>query len=393
MQSMEHFFATCPRGLEPQLAEDLVAAGASQVSPLPGGAHFAGDWGVCYHANLHSRIASRILWRVAQGNYTREDDVYRLALDTPWPQWFTASQTLRVDVTAIRSPLRSLDFITLRVKDAICDRFRREVNLRPSIDTREPDVRVQIFLTAEACTLYIDTSGDPLWQRGYRQKTVDAPLKENLAAGLLRLTGWQPGSTLYDPMCGSGTFLAEAAQVALGKAPGSKRSFAFEKFRHFESSRWQALLTAARANERPAAFAGIYGSDQSAQATRSALANLDRAGLLPAVRLSTHDILDAEPPESSGILLCNPPYGVRLEEQDSLASFYPLLGRTLKQYYAGWLCHFFTGDLRLPKLIGLKPERRTPLFNGALECRLFAIRMVAGSNRKERHADAPDTEK
>ena len=184
---MEKFFATCPRGLEPLLTEDLTAVGASDIKAIPGGVHFKADWRACYAANLHSRIATRILWQVAHGRYAKEDDIYKLALDTPWPKWFAASQTIRVDVTAIKSPLKSLEFITLRIKDAVCDRFRADVDKRPSVDTREPDVRIHGFITAEQCTLYIDTSGAPLYQRGLRQKTVEAPLKENVAAGIIRL--------------------------------------------------------------------------------------------------------------------------------------------------------------------------------------------------------------
>lgn len=238
---METFFASCPRGLEQLLAEDLVAAGARDLKQIFGGVHFLADWPACYRANLHSRIATRILWRVARAPYGNEEDIYRLALDTPWPKWFLAGQTIRVDVTAVKSPLKSVDFVTLRIKDAICDRFRRDEGTRPSVDTRQPDVRVHGFINGDHCTLYLDTSGAPLYQRGFRQKTVDAPLKENLAAGILRLSGWQPGVALLDPMCGSGTFLIEAAQMALRVAPGARREFAFQRLRHFDSAAWQRL--------------------------------------------------------------------------------------------------------------------------------------------------------
>ncbi|HEX5801406.1 MAG TPA: THUMP domain-containing protein [Azospira sp.] len=379
---MNSYFASCPRGLEALLAEDLAAAGAAHVKTVAGGATFAGEWAVCYRVNLHSRIATRVLWRVGARGYAKEEDIYKLALATDWPQWFLPTQTMRVDVTAIKSPLKSLDFVTLRIKDAICDRFRRDCgDVRPSIDTRTPDVRVHAFLTADDCTLYVDTSGDPLWQRGLRQKTVEAPLKENLAAGILRLAGWQPGVPLFDPMCGSGTFLLEAAQIAHGIAPGSRRQFAFERLRSFDADAWRRLRESALAAEKPVAWAQLFGSDISAQAVRAASANLDRAGLLDAVELINADLLEIEAPADGGMLICNPPYGVRLEEQESLAAFYPQLGSTLKKHFAGWNCYFFTADLRMPKLMRLAPSRKTPLFNGALECRLFEFRMVAGSNR------------
>ncbi len=237
------------------------------------------------------------------------------------------------------------------------------------------------FINGDHCTLYLDTSGAPLYQRGFRQKTVDAPLKENLAAGILRLSGWQPGVALLDPMCGSGTFLIEAAQMALRVAPGARRDFAFQRLRHFDPAAWKRLLDAARAGEAAAAEAGIFGSDISPVAVRATLANLDRAGLLPAVKLSPGDLLDIDAPAERGILVSNPPYGERVSDHDELAEFYPLLGSALKRRFAGWSCYLISADTRLPKLVRLTPSRKTPLFNGALECRLYEFRMVAGSNR------------
>ncbi|MBP8163609.1 MAG: class I SAM-dependent RNA methyltransferase, partial [Propionivibrio sp.] len=293
---MEKFFASCPRGLEALLAEDLTAAGVKDLKAIPGGVHFVADWPTCYAANLHSRIATRILWRVAHGRYAKEDDIYKLALDCEWPKWFAATQTIRVDVTAVKSPLKSLEFITLRIKDAICDRFRADTGKRPSVDTREPDVRMHGFITVDECTLYIDTSGAPLYQRGLRQKTVEAPLKENVAAGIIRLSGWQPGTPLIDPMCGSGTFLIEAAQMALNIAPGAGREFGFQRLKNFQLGAWKEMLDAAMDAEKPAQFAEIYGSDISPVSVRAALANLDRAGLLPAVKLSSGDLLEIDAP-------------------------------------------------------------------------------------------------
>ena len=383
---MEKFFASCPRGLEALLAEDLTAAGVKDLKQIPGGVHFAAEWPACYAANLHSRIATRILWRVAHGRYAKEDDIYKLALDTAWPTWFAPAQTIRVDVTAVKSPLKSLEFITLRIKDAICDRFRADTGKRPSVDTREPEVRIHGFITSDQCTLYLDTSGAPLYQRGLRQKTVDAPLKENVAAGILRLSGWQPGMTLLDPMCGSGTFLLEAAQVALNIAPGAGRDFGFQRLKNFQLAAWKDLLDEAMDAEKPAAPARIYGSDISPVAARAALANLDRAGLLPAVALRTGDVLEIEAPEivgeGPGIMIANPPYGERLSELDELAAFYPQLGSALKRNFAGWNCYFLTADMRLPKLMRLTPSKKTPLYNGAIECRVFEFKMVAGSNRR-----------
>ncbi|MCL2523531.1 MAG: THUMP domain-containing protein [Betaproteobacteria bacterium] len=379
---MNHYFATCPRGLEDLLLDELRAVGGEALRATHGGVLFAGDWRVCYRANLESRLATRILWRIAKGPYAGEEDIYRLALRQPWPEHFAVTRTLRVVTTAIKSPLKSLDFITLRVKDAVCDRFREACGERPNIDTRNPDVGVHVFLSGNECTLYLDTSGQPLWQRGLRRASVEAPLKENLAAGILKMTGWQPGQPLLDPMCGSGTFLLEAVQIALDRAPGLDRAFAFELLSDFAAPAWAAIRAAAEARVKPAEALAIHGYDNDERAVRATRRNLREAGWENVATVEAGDILDIQPPADGGILLANPPYGERIGEADELAAFYPRLGSALKRHWAGWNCFFFTADLRLPGLLGLRPSRKTPLFNGPLECRLFEIRMVAGSNRR-----------
>lgn len=383
---MFKLFATCPRGLEALLAEDLAAAGASDIRVVASGVACKGSWETVYRTNLESRIATRLMLQLSFGKYQKEEDIYKQARKIDWSRHFDVSRTIRVYVTAIKSPLKSLEFITLRLKDAVCDTFREQCGERPSVDTREPEVRIHAFLTAEDCTLYLDTTGAPLYQRGYRQKTVEAPLKENLAAGILRLAGWQPGTVLLDPMCGSGTFLLEAAQQVCHIQPGARRSFAFEKLKGFDAQQWLRLKTAAQQAERkPAGAPTLFGRDAAPGAYRAALANLDRAGLLAAVDLATGDILDAAPPAAGpGLLVCNPPYGERLEELDALLAFYPKLGTALKQKYAGWTGYFLTADPAMQKGVGLKPSKKIPLYNGALECRLYEIRMVAGFNRRKK---------
>lgn len=379
---MNHYFAICPRGLETLLQDELAALGATELKITHGGVHFAGDWAVCYRANLESRLATRILWHLVTGPYTREDDIYRLAVRQLWPNHFSVANTFRVVTTAIKCPLKSLDFVTLRVKDAVCDRFREDAGERPNIDTRYPDVSVHVFLTADRCTLYLDTSGQPLWQRGFRRASVDAPVKENLAAGILKLSGWQPDTPLVDPMCGSGTFLLEAVQMALDRAPGLDRHFGFERLKKFDAALWTHIRNAALARVKNPAQLDIRGSDHDERAVRATRRNLEEAGFSQWVRVDTADLLELSAPAPAGTLVANPPYGERLGEQEELAAFYPQLGAALKRHWAGWNCFFFTADLRLPKLMGLKPSRKTPLYNGPLECRLFEIRMVAGSNRK-----------
>jgi putative N6-adenine-specific DNA methylase len=383
-----NFFSTCPRGLENVLADELSALGAQDVETVDGGASFSGEFALCYAVNLESRVASRVLWRVAQGRYRTEVDLYAAARAVPWHDWFTVDHTIRVDVAGVRAPVKSLEFVTLRVKDAICDAFRETRGSRPSVDTRTPDARVHAFLEADAYTLYLDTSGEALFKRGYRVSAGDAPLRENLAAGILRLTGWQPDMPLLDPMCGSGTFLCEAAMIALDRAPGLDREFGFEKLSVFNAGEWQDLKARARNRIRPSNALQLYGSDRYGEALKLARANLAVLGVDSEVSLKQADLIEMPAPAASGIMVTNPPYGVRMNEQDALAQLYPKIGDALKKKYAGWTAYIFTADLRLPKLIGLAASRRTPLYNGALECRLFEFRMVAGTMRK---TAAPDT--
>jgi len=382
----ERFFSPCPRGLETVLVDELTALGAKDVAQVPGGVAFAGDWPLCWRANLESRVATRVLWRIAEGPYRNEDDVYELARRQTWERSFDVDATMRIYVTAIRSPLKSLNFVTLRVKDGICDRFRDTRGRRPSIDTQSPAVRVHAFLTSERCTLYIDTSGEPLTKRGFKRAKVEAPLKENLAAGIIKLSGWQPGEPLLDPMCGSGTFLIEAAMIAQDIPPGGDRSFGFEKLSSFEPGNWKRIRAMALQRRRRGAVP-IFGSDIDSRWVDAARYNLREAGLEDTVQFRVSDVLELDAPTPEGVLLTNPPYGERLGEESELAEWYPKLGDHLKKAFSGWHCFFFTGDPGLPRHIGLKASRRTPLMNGDIECRLMEYRMVAGGNRREKPSE------
>ena len=381
---MERFFATCLRGLELILAEELQLLGAEKVHAVGGGVQFGGDFFLCYRANLESRIASRILWQVSTDRYRDEDDIYRGAYALQWTDWFDAARTIRVDVSATKSPLTSLNFVTLKIKDALCDKILRLTGRRPSVDTRQPDIPIQAHLTDRDFTLYLDTTGEPLFKRGKRIAVGEAPLRENLAAGILRLAGWEPGIPLLDPMCGSGTFLLEAALMTLDIAPGLGRHFAFEKFKNFDGRRWRELLQRSQARPRPKTPLAIYGSDLSGHALKAARANLAASGLEKLVSLKQANVLEIARPVNEGIIVTNPPYGVRLGEQRELAEFYPKLGDTLKKNFSGWRAYILSADMRLPKLIRLAASKRTPLFNGALECRLFEYKMVAGGMRKKK---------
>lgn len=377
-------FATCPRGLEALLAAEVERLGAGAVAVTSGGVSFQADLRTVYRVNLESRIATRVLRRLDTKPYRNEKDIYELARSQHWGQWFRVSQSIRVDTTAVRSPLKSIDFATLRIKDAICDRFRDDTGSRPNVDTRAPDVRITAYLTQDSATLYLDTSGEPLYKRGYRTQSVEAPLKENLAAGIIALTGWRPEEALLDPMCGGGTLVAEAAMIGLNIAPGLGRSFGFERTSDFDPGLWASVREAAMQARTLDRKLSIHGSDLHYREVEYAKENLRSAGLSDTVQIKQASATDLRPPAAEGVLVTNPPYGERIGEKDDLAALYPKLGDWMKQHFAGWRCYYFTGDPDLPKGIRLKASRRTPLFNGAIECRLFEYRIIAGSNRREK---------
>lgn len=378
----QRFFAPCPRGLELLIEQELHDIGIASTDKTEGGVAFRAPWPGMQRVNLESRLASRVLWEVGHGAYKSEEDVYRAAYALPWPDWFTTAQTIKVKVSARRCPLTSLDFITLRIKDAVCDKFASIQRKRPSVDTHQPDIRIDAFLDATTVTFYLDTSGEPLFKRGYRAATVEAPLRENLAAGLLRLTGWTENDVLLDPMCGGGTIPLEAALMARHIAPGLARTFAFERFRNHDPRAWNHLREQAKQQQRAEAPCPIYASDRDPAAIKIAQRAFQGAGVVTDIRLKQSEILALDAPAEQGVMLINPPYGQRLSRPEELDSFYPQLGDWLKQRFAGWRAYVFTGDLRVPKLIGLAPSKRIPLFNGAIECRLYEFHLVKGPMRK-----------
>lgn len=390
------YFCPCPRGLEAALTEELgeIAQQSKTLkihNQVPGGVHCSGVLQDAWRINLHSRIASRVLLRIAQCGYTNENDIYDLALAQSWEDWFEVEHTIRVDLTAIKSPLKSLEFATLKIKDGACDHFRELFDKRPSVNTRTPDMRIFGFLDARTFTLYLDTTGESLFKRGWREEKGDAPLRENLAAGLLRVSGWKPGIPLFDPMCGSGTILAEAAQMVLGIPPGARRTFAFEKFKNFVPAEWLEMKTGFKPNPIPTEPT-IFGSDISGDMIEMTRHNLQTAGVLFDIPLKQIEAQEVRPPcDTPGIILTNPPYGERigvrgdksLPADDMTISFYNAFGNTLKQRFPGWKVFLFTADMDAPRMLRLKEARKTPFFNGALECRLFRFDMVAGFNRRD----------
>jgi putative N6-adenine-specific DNA methylase len=349
------------------------------ATAVPGGVSFTGTWETCYRANLWSRIASRVLWKVGDFSYRNESDLYAAAKAIDWTRYFAVQKTIRVNVTAQKSPLKSLEFATLKVKDAVCDRFRDKLGSRPDVDRAAPDVRIHAFLEEAKGIFYLDTSGEALFKRGWRMDVAEAPLRENLAAGIIMLTGWKFDQPLLDPMCGGGTLLSEAAAMARGRAPGAKRSFGFEKLSAYDAKLWERIR-----NENPGTGIEprLYGSDSDPEALKTARRNLAAAGVERWVKLEQSDVLERTAPAEAGVMVANPPYGERIGSAEELGRFYPLLGNSLKKKFAGWNCFFFTADQRMAKLIRLQPSRRTPLWNGAIECRLYEFRIVSGTNRR-----------
>ena len=415
-----HLFLPCAAGVEDFLADEVHAiTGASGQDLLVGrgGVMVRGAWRDVLQLNLHSRLAQRVLIELALQDYRNENDLYRAASQVSWEVWFDPQRTFKVEVTAQHSPLTSLNFAALRVKDAVADRFRaKRGGVRPSVETHHPDVRIHLHLTTDTATLYIDTSGEALFKRGWREDTGDAPLKETLAAAMIAATGWNPHGDhpqpLYDPCCGSGTVVIEAAQIARRIPAGILRRFAFEKLIPFQRHVWEGMLDEAEAQILDTSPVPIYGSDISHRMVDFAQRNAERAGVLDTIELRGGDALQRMPPcAQPGVLLLNPPYGERIAAAGSFGrnaaqrmdavermgresaqtedgvEFFSQLASHWKKNFSGWSAWMLTPDLKLPGKMRFKESRRTPLWNGPIECRLFRFDVVAGTHKPRK--DAP----
>ncbi len=373
-------FVTCPRGLEAPLSQELEQFKCQDIRAVDGGVACKGGMEQVYRINLHSRTASRVLLRLIKSGYRNEQDIYKAAKNIRWTDWFDLEQTFKVKVEGKRAQVKSLDFVGLKIKDAVCDVFRDACGARPSVGKIRPDIRIHVFIDERDIQIFIDTSGEALFKRGYRQDTGEAPMRENLAAGLLLLAGYDGTQPFQDPFCGSGTIVIEAAWIATRRAPGLMRRFGFEKLKNFDAALWKKLQHEAETQIRPAP-APISGSDNDRHMIRAAVTNAQAAEVDTFIRFEVKDAQDTRPNGEGGILISNPPYGVRLAEVQALQALYPQLGAWLKQHYAGWLAGMFTGDRDMPKFMRLSPKRKIPLYNGNLDCRLFLMDMVKGSNR------------
>ncbi|MDQ8017241.1 MAG: class I SAM-dependent RNA methyltransferase [Bordetella sp.] len=404
-------FLPCAAGVEDFLAQEVHAItgrAGDDLRVLRAGVRVRAGWRDVLALNLRSRLAQRVLVELAHRPYRAEQDLYEAASGVAWEIWFTPRQTFKIETTATGSPLKSLNFATLRIKDAIADRFRAKAGgVRPSIETQRPDVRVFAHLTADHVTLYIDTSGEPLFKRGWRVDKGDAPLKETLAAAMLAASGWWDPETgrvadapLYDPCCGSGTIAIEAAQIAAGMPAGGQRRFGFEQLLPHRAELWSAIKSEAPRAGAAGAVA-VFGSDVSHRMVDFAQRNAERAGVADRVNLRGGDALQRMPPAESGVIVLNPPYGERIavggfagspgrtgarevaqdEGGDDAGDFFPRLAAHWKKHYAGWTAWVLTPDMKLPQHMRLKESRRVPMWNGPIECRLFRFDMVAGSAR------------
>ena len=411
-------FLPCAAGVEDYLLPEvqrITGLTDASVQKQRGGVALRASWRDAMLLNLHSRLAQRVLILLSYTEYRNEQDLYRAASEVAWEIWFTPRESMKVEVTAQHSPLTSLNFAALKVKDAVCDRFRETAGgVRPNVDTQWPDVRIYAHLTTDNCSLYIDTSGEPLFKRGWREDKGDAPLKETLAAAMIAASGWADGDAdlmpLYDPCCGSGTIAIEAAQIACNIAAGSLRRFAFEKFVPFRAQEWAEMKKEAAegvVKPEPGQKALIYGSDVSHRMVDFAERNAQRAGVADVIEFRGGDALQRMPPiEGGGVMVLNPPYGERIgiggvagegaqarfgarelaETQDG-GEFFSQLASHWKKNFSGWQAWVLTPDLKLPGKMRLKESRRVPMWNGPLECRLFKFDMVAGRMAKDKAAE------
>ncbi len=365
-------FATVAKGGEETLAAELKELGVTEPVVEAGGVRFPGDLKLCYRANLWLRTASRVLMPLAKFPADSPQSLYDGVRTIPWHNYLTPDQTLAVDCSLRDSKLTHSGFVALKTKDAIVDHLRDRFGRRPDVNPKDPDLQVNIHLVKNVCTVSLDSSGTSLDKRGYRLARTEAPLKENLAALLVALTGWDGTIPLADPMCGSGTIVIEAALRAANRAPGLLRSgFGFQRWTGFDRLLWQELVKEARQSERSVLQHSLVGSDRSARAIATANENAGRAGIDRLIKLTQQELADFYPPSEQGVLLVNPPYGQRLEEVDTLKPLYRQLGDIMKQRCKGYTAYIFTGSSELAKCVGLKATRRIVLFNGPLECRLL----------------------
>ncbi len=377
MSDVEHYFATCGRGIEGVLADELRALGAADIEPGRGGVAFRGDQALLYRANLWLRTAIRLLRPILEADVGSPDELYDAVRSLDWSRYLTPEHTLAVDCNVRDSKITHSKYAALRVKDAICDQFVDRIGRRPSVDVEEPMVGLNLHVYRDHAVLSLESSGESLHKRGYRPILTRAPLNEALAAALVLRTGWNGTVPFADPLCGSGTLAIEAAWLALRRPPGlTRRRFGFQGWMDYDVRLWTAIRDEARAGVLKALPAPILGSDLRGDAVAFSIDNARAAGIGHLLRFEKKDVRDFQPPDGPpGVLLCNPPYGERLGEEKNLFGLYHFLGEVFAERCRGWSAFVFTGNPRLARAIGLTPDEQIPLFNGKIPCRLLRFEM------------------
>jgi putative N6-adenine-specific DNA methylase len=379
--SSERYFATCGRGIELVLADELRALSAAEVEPGRGGVSFRGDLALLYQANLWLRTAIRVLRPIFEADVSSPDELYEAVRSLDWSRFLTPEHTLAVDCNVRDSQITHSKYAALRVKDAICDQFVQRCGKRPSVDVDEPMIGLNLHIYHNRAVLSLDSSGESLHKRGYRPIQTRAPLNEALAAALVLVTGWRGDEPFADPLCGSGTLAIEAAWIALHRPPGlTRKRFGFQGWMDYNVELWTSLRDEARRGVGRTLPSPILASDARGDAVSMAINNARAAGIGHLLRFEKSDVRDFQPPLGApGVLLCNPPYGERIGEEKNLFSLYRLLGEIFAQRCRGWTAYVFTGNPRLAAAIGLTPEAETPLYNGKIPCRLLEFSMPANN--------------
>jgi putative N6-adenine-specific DNA methylase len=364
-------------GLENVLAAELAALGAEQVEVGRRMCSFRGDRRLMYRANVECRTAVRVLRPIGRFPADGTDALYRRMGRTNWLKYLDPAGTLAIDPVVHGGVFTNSLYAAQVAKDAIVDQIRTRAGKRPSVDLEDPDVRINLHIDRKQVTLYLDSSGDSLHKRGYRQATGEAPLNEVLAAGILRLSGWDAASPLADFMCGSGTLPIEAALLARRIAPGTLRTqFGYMRWKDFCRATHEEVLEQAKARELSRLSFPIQGSDRDAGLVESARQNAHRAGVANDIAWQVQDFSDARPPAPGGMLVTNPPYEERIKTND-IVDLYRRIGDALKHHWAGYTAYVLTGNREAAKFIGLRPAARIKLFNGPIECRLLKFGIYA----------------
>jgi len=373
-------------GLEEILEKELIEFGAKETNILNRAVEFQGDQALLYRANLCCRLALRFLVVVDSFQAHNERHLYGKIQHMDWSKYISGKQTFAIDCTAYGERFRHSKYAALTVKDAIVDQFREKTGRRPSIDTNEPDVKINVHISDIHVDVSLDSSGDSLEKRGYRLEAMEAPISEVLAAAMITLSGWNRRTPLFDPMCGSGTIVIEAAMMAANKAPGLDRSFGFERWSDFNAELLENLKQELVQNETKPQVE-ILGRDRHRRAMAIAERNARRAGVDRYVTIEAGDFMKKEPPFEQGWIIMNPPYGERLNEDDEMQAFYHEVGFKLKHEYAGYTAWIISSNNKALKRIGLKPDTRIQLYNGALECRYNGYTLFAGKRQDQINRD------